>query len=55
VVAPGEYYVLATEIPVNQTADVLESVWRTLRSDATRVTLRPSETGQVTVKRVTLR
>lgn len=55
VLAPGEYYVLATEIPVNQTADVLESVWQLLRSDATRVTLKPSETGQVTVKRVTLR
>ncbi|MEO8100273.1 MAG: carboxypeptidase-like regulatory domain-containing protein [Acidobacteriota bacterium] len=55
VLAPGEYYVLATDIPVNQTADVLESVWRTLQSDATRVTLQPSETGQVTVKLVTLR
>lgn len=54
VLAPGEYYVLATEIPVNQTADVLEAVWRALRSDATRVTLRPNETGQVTVKQVTL-
>lgn len=55
VLAPGEYYVLGAEIPVNQTADVLESVWRTLQSDATRVTLRPSETGQVTVKQVKLR
>jgi hypothetical protein len=53
--APGEYYVLAAEMPYNQTADVLDQVWSTLQTRATKVTLRANTTTEVTVKPVTLR
>jgi hypothetical protein len=55
VMAPGDYTVLAADMPYNQTADVLDSVWQAIQSSGTRITLRPGQTADVSVKPVTLR
>jgi hypothetical protein len=55
VLAPGEYVVLATEMPYNQTADVLDQVWRAIQNNGTRVVLKPNTTTEVSTKPVVLR
>lgn len=55
VFAPGQYWVLAAEIPYNQGADVLDQIWRTLQTVGTKVTLSPGSTGEATIKEVVLR
>ncbi len=55
VFAPGEYVVLAAELPFNQSADVLDQIWRTLQSSGTKLTLPPGSTGEASVKPVVLR
>jgi hypothetical protein len=55
VFAPGEYTVLAAEIPYNQSADVLDQVWKTFQTEGAKVTLPPGATGEVSIKQVVLR
>ena len=55
VFAPGDYMVLAAELPYNQSADVLEQIWRTLQTDGTKVTLPPGSTGEASIKPTVLR
>jgi hypothetical protein len=55
VFAPGDYVVLAAEIPYNQSSDVLDLFWRTIQSKGTKVKLVPGSTGEAAVKQEILR
>jgi hypothetical protein len=55
VFAPGEYMVLAAEIPYNQGADVLDQIWQTLQTVGSKVMVPPGSTGEATIKPVVLR
>jgi hypothetical protein len=55
VLAPGDYYVLATDMPYNQTADVMEQIHRALQASATKVTLQPGGSTEISIKPVVLR
>jgi hypothetical protein len=54
-VAPGEYIVLAADLPYNKTADAYDQIWRVLQSDGTKVKLEASQTTDIAVKPVILR
>jgi hypothetical protein len=53
--APGDYYILATDMPYNQTADVLDQIFRALQQSGTRVNLTPGGATEVSIKPVVLR
>jgi hypothetical protein len=55
VFAPGEYAVLAAEIPFNQSSDVLDRIWRSVQSEGTRVILPPGSTGEALIEQKVLR
>ncbi len=55
VFAPGDYVVLAAEIPFNQSADVLDQIWRALQTAGTKITLPPGSVGEASIKPVVLR
>ncbi|MEP7273031.1 MAG: hypothetical protein ABI882_16140, partial [Acidobacteriota bacterium] len=55
VFAPGDYVVLAAEIPYNQSADVIDQFWSTIQSKGTKIKLTPSSTGEASIKQEVLR
>lgn len=52
---PGEYVVLAAELPFNQSSDVLDQLWSALRASGTKLTLPPGGTGDATTRPTVLR
>lgn len=55
VFAPADYVVLAAEIPFNQSADVLDQLWRTFQSKGSKVKVPPGGTGDVSIKQEVMR
>ena len=55
VFAPGDYVVLAAEIPFNQSADVLDQLWKTFQSKGSKVKLPAGGTGDVSIKQEVMR
>lgn len=55
VLPPGEYTVLAAEIPYNQSADVFDRLWSMIQTKGTKVKLPPGSTGEVSIKQEVLR
>lgn len=54
VLAPGDYTVLAAEMPYNQSADAFDQLWRTIQAKGTKIKLPPASTGQVSIKQEVL-
>lgn len=50
VFAPGDYTVLAAEIPYNQSADVFDQLWKTIQAKGTKVKLPPGSTGEASIR-----
>ncbi|MEO8098650.1 MAG: carboxypeptidase regulatory-like domain-containing protein [Acidobacteriota bacterium] len=55
VFAPGDYVVLAADIPYNQSSDVMDQFWRTIQTKGTRIKLPASSTGEASIKLEVLR
>jgi hypothetical protein len=53
--APGDYRVLATDMPYNQTADVLDQIFMALQQSGTTVRLTEGGNTEVSIKPVELR
>ncbi|MEP7355533.1 MAG: hypothetical protein ABI824_20070, partial [Acidobacteriota bacterium] len=55
VFAPGDYVVMAAEIPYNQSSDVMDLFWRTIQSKGTKIKLQPGSSGEASIKQEVLR
>jgi hypothetical protein len=55
VLPPGEYVLLAAEIPYNQSADVLDQLWRTFQTKGAKVKLPAGGRGEVSIRQEVLR